>query len=153
MVDHKLPSLKYEIERELKNKADIVKFQAALDTKVDKDYIEKIIERINKMEEITTRLGGGNSGEMMEDEGQEEDDNDDVDENGDPSSPDSPKKKGPGSPIRGGGGMVGGVGKQVIEDIKKSIEDQEKKFQEMITNLSTNIDNNHRDNSKLINDN
>ena len=26
VVDHKLPSLKYEIERELKNKADIVKF-------------------------------------------------------------------------------------------------------------------------------
>lgn len=45
-----------------------------------------------------------------------------MDSNGDPSSPDSPKKKGekgPGSPVRGGGGMIGGVNKQVIEDLKK----------------------------------
>ena len=153
VVDHKLPSLKYEIERELKNKADIVKFQAALDTKVDKDVIEKIIERINRMEEVTARLGGGGAGEMMGDEEAADEGDEELDENGDPSSPDSPKRKGPGSPVRGGGGMIGGVGKQVIEDIKKSIEDQEKKFQEMITNLSTTIDNNHRDNSKQINDN
>jgi hypothetical protein len=80
------------------------------------------------MEEITTRLGGGNSGEMMEDEQVEEEGvgEQEGEDDGDPDSPDSPKKKGPGSPVRGGGGgggMVGGVGKQAIEDIKKSIED------------------------------
>ena len=47
-----IATLKEEIERELKNKADIVMLQAADDTKVDEEYNERILERITKMEEI-----------------------------------------------------------------------------------------------------
>jgi hypothetical protein len=37
----------------------------------------------------------------------------------------------------------------MIEDLKKLIEDQEKKFQELLTTLSTSIESNHAEAKKM----
>ena len=51
-VEYKLPALKYELERDLKNKADMNYVESKLSTKVDHEHMEKLIDRINKIEEM-----------------------------------------------------------------------------------------------------
>ena len=51
-VEYKLPSMEYEFERALKNKAEKDDVQKLVDEKVDKTFVDELITRINKIEEM-----------------------------------------------------------------------------------------------------
>ena len=53
-VEYQLPAFKYEYQREMKTKADIESVNKLLDQKVEKEFIDQLIERINKIEEMAT---------------------------------------------------------------------------------------------------
>jgi hypothetical protein len=58
VIEHKIPAFRFEIERELINKASMDQVNKVLETKADKDLLDKLLDRMNKMEEITTKIGG-----------------------------------------------------------------------------------------------
>ena len=50
-VDHYLPAFKLDFDEKLQKKADFEKVNALVSTKVDKDVVESLIDRVNKMQE------------------------------------------------------------------------------------------------------
>jgi len=53
-VDYKLPAMDYEFKRSLVNKADLSVVESLMEKKVDKEFVERLIERINGIEETAT---------------------------------------------------------------------------------------------------
>ena len=50
-VDHYLPAFKLDFDIQLKSKADHDKVVSMIKEKVDKDVVESLIDRVNKMQE------------------------------------------------------------------------------------------------------
>ena len=48
-VDYRLPAIEYEFNRALQGKAEMKVVQELIDTKVDKSFVDSLIERINKI--------------------------------------------------------------------------------------------------------
>lgn len=93
-VEYKLPALKYELERDLKNKADMNFVTSKLENKVDKEFMDQLIERINKIEEMAAaKIVSAVAREKTEGASDEESDEDVDDVASGEASPDSPKKK------------------------------------------------------------
>jgi hypothetical protein len=92
-VDYKLPSMEYEFERALKNKAELEMVEKLVDTKVDKTFVDSLIDRINKIEEMAAAKA--KVVEVKRPTESEEDENEQkevVNEDG-TASPSSPRKK------------------------------------------------------------
>ena len=76
-VDYSLPAFKFEYQRDLKTKADIESVNKLLDQKVDKEFTDQLIERLNKIEEM---LIVSISKAKKKQESEEDEDEDDVQE-------------------------------------------------------------------------
>ena len=50
-VDHELPAFKVDLLNALKSKAEMAEVNARLDTKVDKELVGALVDRVNTMEE------------------------------------------------------------------------------------------------------
>jgi hypothetical protein len=58
VIEHKIPAFRYEIENQLVHKPSMDQVNKELEKKADKEMVEKLLDRINQIDEITKKLGG-----------------------------------------------------------------------------------------------
>jgi hypothetical protein len=92
-VDYKLPSMEYEFERALKNKAELEMVEKLVDTKVDKTFVDSLIDRINKIEEMAAAKAKVVEVKRPTESEEDEDEQEEVVNEDGTASPSSPRKK------------------------------------------------------------
>jgi hypothetical protein len=55
-VETRIPAMQNELRSGLKQKVNVDDMDVALDKKADKDMLSQVIDRLNKMEEVSQRL-------------------------------------------------------------------------------------------------
>ena len=127
-VDTQIPAMQNELKNGLRQKVNVDDLKAHLDKKADKDIIELMTERLNKMEEVTTNLSskitqevGGKDADG--ESGSEKDEDEEDEANGSPGD----KRRGTEK-----GGSAVGVSNKAVEDLQNKIEETEKKLMEMM---------------------
>ena len=136
-VETRIPAMQNELRSGLKAKVNVHDMDVALLKKADKETLEQVIERLNKMEEVSQRLASklqaaGGEAEDEEVESGEGEDDEEV-----PGSPGSGTKR------RGtdkGGGGITGVSKAALEELQNKLEDTEKKLMEMMQTFQGKFD-------------
>ena len=129
-VETTIPAMQNELRRGLKAKVDIDDLDKQMEEKADKEFVSKLLDRLNKIEETNNRMAeklkAAGDGEL------EEDDDDEVEE-GEEGADGSPgiRRKTKGD----GGGAIGGVSKAAVEELTKNIEEMEKRLMEVVQRM------------------
>lgn len=133
-VETSIPAMQNELRRGLKAKVDVDKFDKDMELKADKEFVSKLLDRLNKIEETNNRLAeklkaagdGEIDGGGSDDDDEGEDGEEGLDADG---SPGRRKTKGD------GGGAIGGVSKAAVEELSKNMEEMEKRILEVVQRM------------------
>ena len=125
-VELKLPAMEYKFDRELKNKGNREDIEKLQEEKADKEYVDAIVGRINKIEEFAAAQKEQENIEESEPEVVAS-----VVENGEvkPESPRSPKKK--------KRSRLGDSDEEEAEERRKKFEETLKQLKDMQERLQT----------------
>jgi len=131
-VETTIPAMQNELRRGLKAKVDIDDLDKQMEEKADKEFVSKLLDRLNKIEETNNRMAeklkAAGDGEL------EEDDDDEGEEGEEGAGADgSPgiRRKTKGD----GGAAIGGVSKAAMEELTKNIEEMEKRLMEVVQRM------------------